>query len=298
MKQRFVVATYNTEWFFNAAPAMIPDLALAPLGEKARRLAHGIAALSEAPHVLALQEVGGVEEVDALRAELERVGGWKYAGTVGRFASARTGQRVALLWREGAVEVRSVGSFDLRKEEGWETEEEEEPLPAGVDRGQLLEKNVYLECDVLGVPTLFVNVHLKAYYDKDATAIRKHEVEVLRHFVDKRRKAGQALCLLGDFNDFDCSVVCAKEPPIRSGVLEKVRKCWSLDTALEHVQPVQSRMSTVYGDMIDHILVDTTKGFEIWRAEVYLRGGDTAQMTGPERTSDHFPLACWLQRRT
>lgn len=193
---------------------------------------------------------------------------------------------MAFLYRPGDVVLTKWGSFDTKGE---------------CNRSDLLEKNVYLQCDVLGVQTLFVNVHLKAQYDAPSAAIRKLEVEVLQSAVDKFRQQKSsdhpvaALCVLGDFNDFDCSVKCGKDAPIQSGVVESIKSWGKLETAVERVEPMASRSSTVYGDMIDHILVDGT--FVVSQARVYHSDSDTAEMMTCNRTSDHFPLVAWLAKK-
>lgn len=290
----FIVATYNVEWFFSHSPVGIP-LQLATLEDKARRLASRLSSLVVGgPHLIALQEVQDESALDALSLELKRSHGLTYKSCLGQWASQRTEQRVAFLYREDSVRPTKWGSFDVKKV-ATTTATTVPPSSSLLDPSQLLEKNIYLECDVLGVSTLFVNLHLKAQYDAPNAAIRKQEVAVLRTLVDEMMEVGSSssLCVLGDFNDFDCSVECAKAPPMHSGVLDMVRSSWGgLATAAEHVHPVSSRSSTVYGDLIDHILVDQHLSIE--RAEIHPVPGDTAEMSTQDRTSDHFPLIAWL----
>jgi endonuclease/exonuclease/phosphatase family metal-dependent hydrolase len=92
----------------------------------------------------------------------------------------------------------------------------------------------------------------------------------------------------GDFNDFDLTV--DPNPMLKSSVLSTIRaSCGGLETA---VSKQDSRSSTVYGVLIDHILVS-----KHWHVEscVIHTSSDTKEQAVKERTSDHFPVSAKLE---
>lgn len=295
---RFTCCTYNLEWFFGAPPALITNLPpLAPLALKAARLAAHITTLPEAPHLIAVQEVeddaAGRALVTALRAQ-----SLDYHCVIGEHRSGRTGQHVGLLWRQ-PLELQWCKSFAVHSEA--------DVAPFVRFRGDvagLLDKNVYAHFDVHGHALLVVNVHLKAQYDEPCAAIRRLEAAVLQALVARERARNPALTtmLLGDFNDFDEALPRARSSlPLYSGVLRQIRT--SADTLKDVIHYASAAeaaaepvASTVYGDLIDHVLVDTERA-RITSCVVGVHPTDTADTVLLNRTSDHFPLMAWVELR-
>jgi hypothetical protein len=300
------VGTYNLEWFFSTQPPLIKGLELAPIHVKASRIAGRIAALKEGPHILALQEVQSEEALAVLTQVLRDAHGLEFSSVCGEFASGRTGQRVAFLYDHTQVRIHKCGSMSFRDKGDIDGVASHVCIPSGMTmEPPLLEKNIYLACEVLGHKMCFVNVHLKAQYDEECQQVRRQEALLLQAMVEALRAEHQGftMCLLGDFNDFDCSIENATAPRIHSGVLERI--CSSADASVEPslhriryssasaLLPLPARTSTVYDDLIDHILVDE-RVCCISASQMLTHPTDNAATPQKHRTSDHYILMAWI----
>lgn len=261
----FRIATFNVEWFFTKAP--FAELELCSVPEKAARLAKAIAEIGPLD-ALALQEVQSEAELSVLCQELERLVKWRPKYVCGKFASVRTGQRVSWLYNVDTVQLSASGTYDFESYE-------------------LLEKNLWLDVLWNGVDLRMVCLHMKANFDEPSTALREREAKALAHQLSKFEGP---LIVTGDFNDFDLTI--DPNPVLRSSVLSTVRaSCGGLETA---ASKQEGRSSTVYGVLIDHILVN-----KYWRVEscVIHKSRDTQEQAVKDRTSDHFPVSARLSQK-
>lgn len=295
----FRVVTFNVEWFFTSPPAHIP-LDLASPEDKAKRLAAVIANFPEPPEVIALQEVEGEREVSLLCSALLQTHALTYHSAVGHFCSVRTGQCVAFLYSP-SVEVRSFNSFRLKPPLSFEPHV---AMSLGEEDACLLEKNVYLECEVLGQRTFIVNVHLKASNDPESCAIRLREAVALQGFVEQVRRGDDevAVILLGDFNDGDPSLE-ATTPSVFTQAVTCIRESRNVVSpkgtpiryaSATQVLPRGAKATSVHGILIDHILVDE-RHFQVAQCLIARHPTDTDLTPLRERVSDHFPVYAWLK---
>ena len=297
------MATFNVEWFFTTVPAHIqPPLVLAKPEEKAARLAATIANLPEPPEVIALQEIQGPHEVELLCVAL-RACGLEFEAVIGLFSSKRTGQRVALL-HSPQVSPISSGSFSEDSRLSAATRMAPNPVRNKEDMFkedvELLEKNVYLECSVMGRRTLIVNVHLKARNDPESCATRIREAAVLQGCIEEIRGDDTAVIILGDFNDGDPLLEVNKRT-VFTPVVETLRRahkgpvseCWKSSGikygSAAELLPVTDRVSTVSGKCIDHILVDE-RHLKATECHIARHQTDTKDTPLCERVSDHYPV--------
>lgn len=121
-----------------------------------------------------------------------------------------TGQDMGILTR---IQFDEVGRTDVRAKVGNTNE------MYGVS------KNIWARFKVGNLPITLIGIHLLAIPDRtDRVDKRNAQAEVIRQLVEQESKAGRAVIVTGDFNDFD-----NEEPDIRSStpitkVLETIKK--------------------------------------------------------------------------
>jgi endonuclease/exonuclease/phosphatase family metal-dependent hydrolase len=174
-------------------------------------------------------------------------------------------QRVAWLYNDRTITLLEHGTYDFQD-------------------FQLLEKNLWLDVEwkAAKTPVRVVALHMKANFDVSSTELREREAKAL---AQELGKVQGPLIVTGDFNDFDLEIDA--NALLRSTVLSTVRKsCGGLATAGE-LQPL--RTTTVYGVMIDHVLVNKHLQFE---SCIVHKSADLQETPVKDRTSDHYPISC------
>ena len=200
-----------------------------------------------------------------------------------------TGQDVGLLSR---LPVEDVGRTNERE-------------TVGVS-GQVygVSKNMWARLTIGETPVTLIGLHFLARpLDPDREPRREAQAEVIRKLVEREQAAGREVIALGDFNDFDESILDrAGSRPI-SDVMAIIKRAGpSPDDDLVNVLgevPQEERFTALYdrngndliepGELsaIDHILLSPALYARV-REVRFVHAHD------PRRVSDHFPVVVTL----
>ena len=286
------LATLNTEFLFDgrgdegqARFAWQGD----PAAARAHRGRIGAILRKLDADVVMLEEVEDQQTVDLLVQE--SLQGLGYTSYFVQGTDRFTGQDVALLSR---LPIEEIGRSDERAPVG----------ATGDDYG--VSKHLYARMNLGGQPTTLIGLHFLARPDDPARAPKREaQAEVIRRLVEREQRAGRAVAVLGDFNDFDGDVPdLAGNRPI-TDVLARIKRAGpgptdDLRSVLADV-PQTQRFTAHYDrndngavdpgteelSALDHILLSPS----LYRA---VREVHFVHAYDPPQYTDHFPIVVTL----
>ncbi|AEN72178.1 Endonuclease/exonuclease/phosphatase [Rhodothermus marinus SG0.5JP17-172] len=203
-----------------------------------------------------------------------------------------TGQDVAVLSR---LPVEKIGRT-------------EERVPVeGTDDTYGVSKNIWVRLYLGDLPATIIGVHFLAQPDDSRRKPRREaQAEVIRRLVERELAAGRAVAVLGDFNDYDESVLDLNghRPITRTLALVKAAGPGPDDDLYNVMAEVpQHDRFTVFYDAdedwqvewpelaaIDHVLLSP-------RLRARLREVHYVQAYDPRTVTDHFPIVVILAPR-
>jgi len=309
------VTTYNVEWYFENNYC-VPFIEVRDFETKTKQLAEIIA--NEQSHIVCLQEVSGKIVLEALTNSLKANYQLNYRFFSGLYSSKRTMQRVGLLILEDEnINILECDSFSYQKSLAsilsFIKKSSAREQIARMNQ-ELCLKNIYIILNYHNQKLLILNFHLKANFDPESTAIRELEAVIVQGLIhhlisiQPKNEPFDAILIMGDFNDFDRSFENAFQPDCESTVLERIKlsndiiseeeetyqKKIIFQNILELIEPRESRVSSIYRILIDHILVfiiDEKKNvIEIVNCKIQHRRKDIDF----NRVSDHWPVSATL----
>ncbi len=201
-----------------------------------------------------------------------------------------TGQDIALIAR---VPVSNIGRTDER-------------APVGdTDETYGVSKNLWARATIDGIETTLIGLHFLSRPDDESRKDqREAQAETIRQLVESEIADGQAVVVLGDFNDFDPIGDRDGSEPI-TDVLARIKSAGpesddDLINAMSRV-PQAQRYSAFYDrnsndeiepdkrefSAIDHVLLSPSLASKIVRVD-YVHGYD------PRKVTDHFPIVVTL----
>lgn len=240
--------------------------------------------------VLMLQEVESDEVAYTLVEDFLR--GLDYRVYFAQGKDTFTGQDVVLLAR---VPVQDIGRTDERA-----------PV-AGTDSDTYgVSKNLWARARLGETDATLIGLHfLSRPDDASRKASREAQAEVIRRLVAQEADAGQAVVVLGDFNDFDALGDRDGNQPI-TDVVARIKSAGpgpsdDLVNAMRQA-PRPERYTAFYDrndndeidrdgrelSAIDHVLLSPALADRIVRVD-YVHGYD------PRRVTDHFPVVVTLE---
>lgn len=241
------------------------------LQEKAQNLASLLQKSFEGhtPGIIALQEIGGAEELQLLADTLLPSTGitWKTLFKQGK--DTFTGQNVGALINEGT---------------GWKLKGK--PSRIG-ELDKVLPKHLSFLLGKDGEAIQVIVVHLKMPTDNGAKILRKQQFEALKEYAQKLLVSPRArLLILGDFGNL--------EPPgSQSGNMLILTRHGMLDTS-EFLEGDPSTHQKI-GGTLDRILIspalDPPKAFKIQASDIWL----TPHNLPPHLGSSHYPVTLLME---
>lgn len=203
-----------------------------------------------------------------------------------------TGQDMGLLSK---IPVEATGRTDERA-----------PLPGSPTETYGVSKNLWARVSIGGVPTTIVGFHFLSQPDNaDRKPSREAQAEVIRRLIAAEQAAGREVIALGDYNDFDDTVLDRRgNRPITNVNATIKRGADGADNDLKNVMaevPVAERFSNLYdrnrndrieeGELgaIDHVLVSPG----LYRRIREVRFVHTHD---PLTVTDHFPISVTFAR--
>lgn len=284
------IATLNTEFMFDGlddeGQATFPHKG-DPEAARAHRAEIGRIVRMLDADVVVLEEVENERAMQMLVEEQLQDMSYRVYFVEGR--DSFTGQDVGMLAR---VPVDTVGRTDVR-------------VPVGsTDREYGVSKNLFARMHLSGQPVTVVGLHFLARpLDADREPRREAQAEVIRRLVAQELAAGRGVVVLGDFNDYDESVLdLAGSVPI-SDVLATIKAAGEgpsddLHNVMAEV-PQQERYSSHWdknrndavdpGELtaIDHVLLSPSLYRDLLEV-TYVQAHD------PLTATDHFPIVVTL----
>lgn len=304
--QGFRLVQFNVEWLFMNyyAAAKCPGSGC-PWANETEASTHFdyVAKVVDAlnPDIMNLCEVEGIDELNLLRSRM--INGANYAANLIPGTDTATGQNVGLLTK-----------YDWPLQKPLLRTEERVAYPlAGSNCGYTgangtvgVSKHYLTEFTFYERPTLFVGAHLLAYPEDPARcAEREAQAQVLQNtIVEYLKNRDTEVIVLGDFNDFDGTVVDANGNLPTSRVLDILKGAkgdkagkYLLKSSAEWI-PTAERYTDWWDkdsscisspdefSMIDHVLLSPGLFEKIKSVGVY---HGYAEFCG-KYNSDHFPV--------
>jgi exonuclease III len=296
-KTRFRLVQYNVEWLFidYYAASDCPGSGCAWSNqsiaqEHLKQISNIIRELQ--PDVLNLCEVEGCDELSALSMN-------GYNPYIIKGKDTSTGQNAGMLTRLGPSVMYRTEERVQYPVLGSTCGYKGEPGDSGVS------KHYISEFLVSGLNIAMVGAHLVAFpTDSARCAQREAQAQVLQNVIVGYANKGYEIIMLGDFNDFDGTVLDTNKNEPLSQVLEILKGnfgehsgAYRLTNVAEKIE--QSKRSTDWWDkngdclsiptefsMIDHVLVSTNLFSKIEGAFIY---SEYQEFCGT-LNSDHYPV--------
>lgn len=306
VKSRIRIVQYNAEWLFldYYAPMNCPGAGCtwSNTTESEKHMQYVAAVVSDLkPDIMNVCEVEGCDEMTALSKQVGPTTLTPYAVYLKQGTDTATGQNVGLMTNIGPIANLT------RTEEKWQYPLADSKCGYTGQNGTVgVSKHYLTEYILFGKRVLFVGLHLLAYpEDTTRCAEREAQAQIIQSAVATYvREVGGEVIVLGDFNDFDGTVLDANRNVPTSRVLDilkghagKYAGEYELRSAAEKIPEVerfsdwwdQNEDCVSTGDefsLIDHVLVTPFLFERIEDAFVY-HGYD--EFCG-KYDSDHYPF--------